>query len=46
MAARYACCSADIGLTLVDLAGTADAEAPPGDIEALDQENKNKIRTS
>ena len=32
MAARYACCSADIGLTVVDLAGTAGATAPVSDV--------------
>ena len=43
MAARYACCSADIGLTVVDLAGTAGAGAPPSGIpDFLDQLKKTK----
>ena len=41
MAARYACCSADIGLTVVDLAGTAGDVAPTSVIPSfLDQQLK------
>ena len=43
MAARYACRSADIGLTVVDLAGTAGAGAPVSDIPRPAAAEKNKI---
>ena len=41
MAARYACCSADIGLTVVDFAGTAGAGAPVDILEQLQCKKKN-----
>ena len=48
MAARYACCSADIGLTVVDLAGTAGVVAPtsviPSFLDQLQQLKKTKLK--